>query len=272
MSTDVNRGYVNGPGGQVHYRRSGTQGPFLILLHPTPVSSVAFERALPLLGRSLQAIAIDTPGYGMSDRPPVPSPGIEDYVRQIIAAVDGLGIENFALYGSHTGSAVAIALHNAIPHRITHLAMSGVPILNEDEIGFFFRNLGEPAMEPDGGHLVRMWKSLGNLAPDPTVLDQLQMASSQAISIYDHYLDGLRAVSRFDMRAAAKNIRRPVFILSAEFDRLAAQVNRLSELNPETTVKIVPGAHPQLPWTNPAIFADEIATYVTGTAPSQRTA
>ena len=67
-------------------------------------------------------------------------------------------------------------------------------------------------------------------------------------------------------------INRPVFVLSAEFDRLAGQVDRLEELNTQTQTKIVRGMHPQLPWTNPALFAEEITTYVTKHAPSQRAA
>lgn len=268
----VRKGYVDLPGGQVHYRRAGERGPTLVLLHQTPMSSRAFDRVLPLLGVDLIVLALDTPGYGMSDRLEIGEPGIPDYAAHLVAALDALGVGQFALYGSHTGAALAMALANEHRRRVTHLVLSGVPILTDEEMAFFFKNLGEPAMEADGGHLTRVWKSLGNLAPDPSKLGQLHMASAQAIWVYEHYLDGLRAVAKFDVRAAAAALRRPVFVLSAEFDRLAAQVGRLAELNPQTTTKIVAGAHPQLPWTNPSLFAQEIVNYVTGPASERRQA
>ena len=258
----MRKGYVDCPGGQVHYRAAGDAGPWLVLLHSTPVSSSVFERALPLLGRRCRAVAFDTPGYGMSDRPDREAPRISDYVSQLRAALDGLAIDGFALYGSHTGAAIAIALHNAIRERVSHLMFSGVPLLTASELEGFARNLGEPDMAADGAHLTRMWQSVANLAPDPAVLEQQHMASTQALAVYDHFLDGLRAVAAFDMAAAAREIGRPVFVLVAEHDRLIKQVGRLAELNAQTVTRIVPGAHPQLPWTNPDLFATEICGYI----------
>lgn len=272
MGQEVRKGYVDLPNGQLHYRQAGEDGPNLVLLHQTPMSSMAFERVLPLLGETFRVFALDTPGYGMSDRLRLPEIGVLDYAAQFAAALDALGVETFALYGSHTGAVVAMALANEHRQRVSHLVMSGVPILTDDEMDFFFKNLGEPAMDPDGAHLTRVWASLGNLAPDPQVLDQLHMASSQAISVYDHYLDGLRAVAKFDVKGAAAALRRPVFVLSAEFDRLAAQVGRLGQLNGATVVKVVAGTHPQLPWTNPTLFVQEIVNYIAGTPPMGREA
>ena len=234
----------------------------LVLLHSTPVSSKVFERALPFLGRQCRAIAFDTPGYGMSDRPNREAPRISDYVAQLRAALDGLAIDGFALYGSHTGAAIAIALHNAVRERVSHLMFSGVPILTASELEGFARNLGEPEIAADGAHLTRVWQSVTNLAPDSEVLEQQHMASTQALAVYDHFLDGIRAVAAFDVAAAAREIGRPAFVLVAEYDRLIKQVGRFTDLNAQTVTKIVPGAHPQLPWTNPDLFASEICDYI----------
>ena len=63
------RGYVNSDTGQVHYRRSGDAGSALMLFHESPLNSAIYEPSLPLLGRSLCAVAFDTPGYGLSGSP-----------------------------------------------------------------------------------------------------------------------------------------------------------------------------------------------------------
>ena len=66
------RGYLELPWGQVHYRRAGDpSAPPLVLLHQSPLSSATFEPALAALAaRGVYAVAVDTPGFGMSDAAP----------------------------------------------------------------------------------------------------------------------------------------------------------------------------------------------------------
>ncbi|MGB1876227.1 MAG: alpha/beta fold hydrolase, partial [Rhodospirillaceae bacterium] len=74
--------YVDGPMGQVHVRELG-EGPALVLLHQTAWSSLQFKHAMPYLAdRGLRCIAIDTPGYGLSDGPDDP-PSIQDYAESL---------------------------------------------------------------------------------------------------------------------------------------------------------------------------------------------
>jgi hypothetical protein len=63
------RGYFTAPTGLVHFRRAGAPGGDpLLLLHQSPLSSVQFEAVLPgLLARGFDAVALDMPGFGMSD-------------------------------------------------------------------------------------------------------------------------------------------------------------------------------------------------------------
>jgi len=63
-------GYVEARWGQVHYRASGSSGPWVALFHESPLSTAAFESVLQLLGTTCRAVAFDTPGYGQSDPPP----------------------------------------------------------------------------------------------------------------------------------------------------------------------------------------------------------
>lgn len=46
----VRRGYVDGLWGQVHYRTCG-QGPAVVMMHQTSVSSAMFSAGLPALRR-----------------------------------------------------------------------------------------------------------------------------------------------------------------------------------------------------------------------------
>ncbi|MGA1498552.1 MAG: alpha/beta fold hydrolase, partial [Steroidobacteraceae bacterium] len=110
MTQPVGREFISLPQSrfgprQVHVRRAG-RGPAVLLLHQSPLSSRA---VLPLLGRLSAAhncIAPDTPGYGLSD--PLPAGvDMEGLAAAVIELADTLGLEQFALYGFHTGAMIA---------------------------------------------------------------------------------------------------------------------------------------------------------------------
>ena len=94
----MKRAFVDIGGRQLHYRRAGA-GPAVVLLHPSPQSS-AFSVPFALrLARHFTAIAVDTPGYGLSD--PLAgspaTPALEAYVEPLRRFLDALGLERVAL-------------------------------------------------------------------------------------------------------------------------------------------------------------------------------
>ena len=76
------RGYADTSLGQIHYVEAG-EGPPIVLLHQTASSSVMYARAMPLLAANYRAIAIDTPGFGMSDPPSSSQDIIEHYADAV---------------------------------------------------------------------------------------------------------------------------------------------------------------------------------------------
>lgn len=128
------RGYVTGRWGQVHYRASGENGPAVVLVHESPISSEEYVHALPELGRSVRAVAFDTPGYGLSDPPPGPQE-IPDYAAALLEAADALGLGDFAVVGTHTGASIAVQMAaQAPPGRVTHAVLSGA-LVQADRTG-----------------------------------------------------------------------------------------------------------------------------------------
>ena len=100
----VRRGYVDVEWGQIHYRACGDSGPPALFFHESPLSGMAYDRALPHLGQRLRAYAFDTPGYGASDPPPHDRFEIPDYSAMLLQAADALGLASFAVAGVHTGA------------------------------------------------------------------------------------------------------------------------------------------------------------------------
>ena len=267
----VRCGYADVEEGQVHYRRAGTGQQALVLLHPTPTSSRIFERALPHLGGDVTAIAFDTPGYGASTRLPGP-PTVAGFATRILKAVDTLGIDRFALCGFSTGSTMAVTLANREDDRVTHLALSGVPYWEPHELEPFKTNLGPPEMGENGEHMTRIWQSLRNMAPTPDLRPQLHMAVVEALRVYDNYLDALVAVGTYDIRPELAKVRCPMMLLGAEGDKLAEFTQRAAAALPHVPYVLLRGVKSQLPWTEPALFADHLLRFIGARATTRASA
>ena len=122
----LRKGYVDTDFGQIHYYADGAEGPPLFLFHETALSANEFEKTLPHFARHCRAIALDTPGYGMSDPPPAPLT-MGEIAERMVAAIDSFGSGPCALAGAQTGASIALELAaNWMPERTTHLVLSGM--------------------------------------------------------------------------------------------------------------------------------------------------
>lgn len=156
------RSYVDGPFGQMHLRMAvspGSDRPPLICFHMSPMSSRAYDRFVDRIatgGRT--AIAIDTPGFGQSDRPPAP-PSIADYAKAMVEAFDALGVAGpVELMGYHTGSMIACELAAAHPDRVRRLICVSTPIFTAEERAAMAAHYGPELPTADGAHLLKAWR------------------------------------------------------------------------------------------------------------------
>lgn len=142
---------------QVHYRRAGNGAP-VVLLHASPSSSWALTTFVERFGQDYAAIALDTPGYGLSDPLAVESPEIGDYAEALAETLDALGIEQCALFGSHTGATVAIEFARRYPARVSVALFDGYPAWPDHERANMLREY-LPPWQPvwTGLHLVEFF-------------------------------------------------------------------------------------------------------------------
>jgi pimeloyl-ACP methyl ester carboxylesterase len=112
-------------GPRLHYAEYGDpDGEPVVFLHGWPDSWFSFSRVLPLLPRSVRAIAVDQRGFGDSDRPES-GYSIPEFAADAIAFVDALDIERAALVGHSFGSFVARRVAIAQPQRVSALILIG---------------------------------------------------------------------------------------------------------------------------------------------------
>lgn len=137
----MRRAYADTPAGQLHYREHGDPaGTPLVLLHQTASSSIQWAaRVMPALPAGIRAIAMDTPGFGQSDPPPRPAPGMSWYASRVRDLLDALGIERAHLAGHHTGAMIALEVAAAYPQRVASVAPVGCVVLDRPEDADPFR-------------------------------------------------------------------------------------------------------------------------------------
>ncbi len=244
MST-IKRHYRYSGSRRLHYRRSGT-GPPLVMLHAAPGSSFGLRPAISRFADRHSAIALDLPGYGESEPLTVVEPSIADYADWLAEALDALGLERVDLWGAHTGAKVSLEFAVRHPHRVRRLALAGIAAYTGKERRAHIENYTpSPTPESDGSHLIRAWTMRRDMqmfwpwylntpearihAPLPSA-DQLHDTMVDFLRAIPDYWKGYQAAFRYDSVAPLSAIPIPVLVAAAPGDPLAAHLDRFGEL------------------------------------------
>ncbi len=112
-------------GVRCHYLEAGAGTP-LVLLHGTAIDSaeLSYGPSLPALSEGHRVIALDWPGYGLSESPAV-SLGMAELVELLEAFLDTLDLEVVHLAGFSMGGAAALGLALTAPRRVRTLTLIG---------------------------------------------------------------------------------------------------------------------------------------------------
>lgn len=104
-------------GVRLHARIAG-QGPLLLLVHGFPGTSYSWRHQLPALADAgWQAVAVDTRGYGGSDRP-ADGYATEVIEQDLLGVLDALGAEQAVIVGQDFGAKYAWNLARHHPDRV----------------------------------------------------------------------------------------------------------------------------------------------------------
>ncbi|MGH8926346.1 MAG: alpha/beta fold hydrolase [Acidimicrobiia bacterium] len=113
-------------GERVHVME-GKEGTPLVMLHGSGPSALLL---LPLMKRltGVRAIAVDRPGFGLSDPHKWPSTNRRDAaVEWVDCLYDSLGLEEASLLGSSAGGTWGIWFALAHPQKVTRMILLGAP-------------------------------------------------------------------------------------------------------------------------------------------------
>lgn len=159
----MQRHYVTIGRRQVHYRRGG-KGPPLVMLHPSPQSSRAVLPMAQAFAEHFTVIALDAPGYGLSDPPDFPVHSLQDYLDPLRETLDALGLTRCALYGAATGAQFAIEFSKRYPERVAVLMMDTNGHVSDAECAEILEGyLPDVTPRRDGAHLLTTWDMVRHL-------------------------------------------------------------------------------------------------------------
>lgn len=235
------KGYCNAPLGQLHYRDVGPRSarPPFLLIHQSPLSMVEFGAVQnSLAGLGFRSIAMDTPGYGLSDQPEL-LPTIGGFADNLVALLDHLQLPRVVVGGHHTGACIATALAARHPSRVAGVILHGCPLYSAEEAAAF-RRQAEWDRTPrlDGSHLSFLFS-------DPDVralLDEVAVPAWtwMAVMMFMQGPDiGHWAVNRHDMARDLAEVRAPGLVLTDLEDHIHFMDHRAIALRPDFRLGIL---------------------------------
>lgn len=263
----MKRAYADGPFGQIHVCDAGAGRP-LVLLHQAIMASGQFDAVFaPLIAAGVRPIAIDMPGFGLSDAPAAP-PAIADYARCIGPVLDALGLERAAVAGHHTGAAVATEFALAQPGRTEALILHGPMIMPDDERAHW-RDLlvgREQAFAalPGGAHLaaiatVREELSQGRIPPGRITDYVIQAAQAFRAGTYWW---GHAAAFAYHHEDSLPRIAVPCLLLSNTGDMTHGAALAARDLRPDFAWAEIAGGGIDICDEEPEAWAGAIAAFL----------
>ncbi len=264
----MTRGYVNGPFGQIHYQDGGKGRP-LVMLHQAPMSSRQFESVFKyLMDQGIRPIAIDMPGFGMSDVTTF-VPKVEDWAKIVPPVLDALGIDVADVLGHHTGALVATEVEQQFPKRVRKLILAGPVPLEEEERQKFLDGVQRGEIdfvyEPDGSHLVRsfegrnrMYKSSGT-APDPKLITRYVVEKFVG---YGPFWYGHHAAFIYDHNRTIPKISKPTLILTNTGDQIYEHAKVTKQMRPDFELVVLQGGGIDIIDQQPKQWSEAIAKFL----------
>jgi pimeloyl-ACP methyl ester carboxylesterase len=240
----IERGFVRLQHGDMHYRMAGG-GPVVVALHESPRSSLSLLPLIEALADRYRVIAPDTPGYGLSDPLTGDEPSMDEFVGAVEAFLDGMGLRRVALYGAHTGAAIATAFALAHPDRVTSLVLDGLSAFNPQEIEAFRTQYLKPyAPQWDGAHVMHLWSRVKDLFTwfpwydqsdgarlwhEPTSLAALHFSALGFLQSGRHYAKAYIRAAAFQPNAVLKSLAVPTTVMARPDDLIADHLDRLEK-------------------------------------------
>jgi pimeloyl-ACP methyl ester carboxylesterase len=257
----IERAFARTAVGRIHYATAGEGDPVLFL-HQTPRSWDEYRDVIPIVGTRFRAIAMDTIGFGDSDKPPEHAT-VEGFGRGVIGLLDALELDRAHLVGHHTGAVVAMEVAGTYPDRVDRLVLSGATCPDEEGRRREWPTIDAVDVSEDGSHLTELWKKRAWFYPTDRP-DLLHRFVVDALKVgLDRVEEGHIAVNTFHIEDRLPNIKGPVLLVCGTEDWAAMpEQDKLQAYLPQAERLEVEGGMIPLDEHMPERFAEIVLDYL----------
>jgi pimeloyl-ACP methyl ester carboxylesterase len=238
LVTTIEKGYLDAAPGQVHYRAAGS-GPPLVLFHQTATSGRMWTPIMVRLADRFRCLALDTPGFGLSDPPPRPY-RMEDYAAVVGEALAALGIDRAHVLGHHTGASIAAQLAADYPERVDRLILHACPVGTDE---FRRAKLEESVPVPladDGSHVEWVRHRLLSYST-PLPPEELHWFILEYLTALPRYHEAHVAVWTQRVEDLAPRITARTLLLTGDGDLFVQDQPALAARFPAARSVVIPG-------------------------------
>jgi non-heme chloroperoxidase len=253
-----------GSGPRIHYAEQGDpDGEPIVFLPAYTDSWFSYSRVLPLLPERYRAYAVDQRGHGDSDRPAC-CYAIEDFVADVVAFLDAVGVERATLVG-HSGSCfVARRVAEAHPERVARLVLLGSPgSLGDNQEELELQTAVRALQDPVPVQFARELQGGAAHVPLPEPFFERLVAESLKLParVWKNVLDGLFA---FDDAADLGRITAPTLLIWGEWDRWLPreEEDHLAVAIPGARVVVYPATGHSPNWERPERVATDLDAFM----------
>jgi pimeloyl-ACP methyl ester carboxylesterase len=252
-------------GRRVHVIQAG-QGPPVLFLHGGSTSSLSL---LPLLERlqGVGAIAVDRPGFGLSDPVAVPRQRYQDAAIEFLdELLDELQLETAALAGSSGGGTWALWYALTRPQRVGRLVLLGAaPLLPGTRLTAPLRVMAAPVVgdllarvKPNAKLVVRFMSSVGEkdtIVRYPELIEALVAGGNDPTASAASRAEHRAIISPFGYRRwlrvhpdKLRQLTVPTLLLWGDHDPFGTVkvAQATARLIPKAQLEVLPAGH--APW------------------------
>lgn len=233
------------------------------MIHKMVWSSVQFTNVQPLLAaKGIRSVAVDLPGYGMSDGPSTP-PTAAEYANALLPILDSLGAKKAVFVGSDTGATIVSVMADLHPDRVERLILSGPPVFPPGkQAELLAENPFDQTLQPDGSHFTKKWAAIYRVAAGKSTLESIHQSVMQFFIAGPKEWYGHNAIFSYDLAPTLKRLRTPVLLITNRGDVLYDAARDVKKMRPDFAYREIDWnginaiADDPIPWT------DAVAAYL----------
>lgn len=222
---------------------SAGEGPSVILVHGVGARGQVWDKVVERLAPHFRCISYDLRGHGGSEGADQPF-GLDEFVADLEALRDRLGIDKAHVIGHSLGGMIAPAYAHSHPERVTSLGLISTAAFRSAEA---FANLAAFVKRIDGGGppavvdaLLDRWFTDRFRAEHPNVVSARKEQVLQLDSRV--YRETYNVFATAETGPWLGEIKVPTLVMTGEFDTGCGPAlnRRMAEAIPQSTLKILP--------------------------------